>query len=264
MKPIQSYLQAAASRGEAYSNASGYGYRHGDGGGYAANLPAKNTKPSWASAGGSSAMNSIGDAPVSDPYIITVTAGTTVTTGTVVNIFFANSALGGFQYSTADLALANASGPGWYRGTYYPATNISISTAFANYQQLLQQSQTKPFQIGKTLLIAAAGNNIPLQVSSPIIYSEQYANGSQANKPLIFVYDISQQIQTQTVNKNTYTIDGNTQLAFTLQSSTGTASVTSLYVYPTIEVNTSAALTGNTVVNSYSAPTSPLSAVMIR
>ena len=258
MKPITSYLQSAAQRGERFSNASGYR----NGAGQFQGMPAKG---GFQYAGGANA--SIGDTPVSAPYIINVTATSSVALGSQVNLFFANNYLNSPVASTTPTAPPV---PTWYNGSLYlqgsgAAGLIIISSGFSNssYQQLLQQSTTKPFQIGKTLYVSTSGQLTSQQVTSPITYSEQYANGSQATKPLIFVYDISQQITTQTVNKEIYSIDGNTSLQISIQTS-GVANSFSLYIYPTIEVNTSAALTGNTVVNSYSAPTSPLSAVMIR
>jgi hypothetical protein len=229
------YLQAAANRGQNFSNASGYRNVTGDG--------APDKRSGWASATGQG-MSTVGSQPTSAPYIITVTAASTITTATTITLFFANGVLNGGSGSFSG-------------GVWTPQAGITVSTSFGNttYQQLLVQSQLKPFVIGKTLLIGATGTNYITQVTTPINFVEIYADGSQANKPLIFIYDQYQQISTQTTNVMQYTIDGNAGLQFTQQpAGTNTTAVTQIYLYPLMSVDTTAALNGATVVNSYGAP----------
>jgi hypothetical protein len=232
MKP-SNYLQAAATRGQNFSNASGYRNAAG------ASLPVK--RSGWAAASGAAAQ--MGAQPTSSPYIITITATSAITAATTITLFFANGTLNG--------------GAGTFSsGVWTPTAGITVSTSFGNttYQQLLVQSQLKPFVIGKTLLVASAGQNQVAQVTTPITFSEIYADGSQANKPLIFVYDQYQQITTQTTNVMQFTIDGNAGLQFIQQPVGSTSAITQIYLYPLLSVDTTAALNGNTVVNQYGAP----------
>jgi hypothetical protein len=226
------YLQAAATRGQGFSNASGY--RN------AAGMSVPSTRSGWSNAQGG---HMVGAQPTSAPYIITVTATSVITTATTITLFFANGTLNG--------------GVGTFSaGVWTPVSGITVSTSFGNttYQQLLVQSQLKPFVIGKTLLVAAAGQNQVAQVTTPITFTEIYADGSQANKPLIFVYDQYQQITTQTTNVMQFTVDGNAGLQFIQQAVGSTPAITQLYLYPLMSVDTTAALNGATVVNKYGAP----------
>ena len=232
MKP-SNYLQAAATRGQNFSNAAG-GFRNAAG----ASLPTK--RSGWAAASGAGAQ--MGSQPASAPFIITVTATSVITTAQTFNLFFANGVLNG--------------GSGTFSaGSWTPVSGITVSSAIATttYQQLLVQSQLKPFVIGKTMLIAT-GTNYIAQITNPINFSETYADGRQAFLPLIFVYDQYQQITSQTTNVMQYTIDGNAGLQFTQQATGGASATTTIYLYPLLSVDTTAALNGQTVVNQYGAP----------
>jgi len=227
------YLQAAANRGQNFSNATG-GFKNAAG----ASLPTK--RSGWAAASGATAQ--MGSQPTSAPYIITVTATSVISTATQFTLFFANGTLNG--------------GSGTFTsGNWSPVSGITVSSAIANttYQQLLVQSQLKPFVIGKTMLIAT-GTNYITQITTPINFSETYADGRQNFLPLIFVYDQYQQITSQTTNVMQYTIDGNAGLQFTQQPTGGATSTTTIYLYPLLSIDTTGALNGQAVVNQYGAP----------
>jgi len=249
MREIKSYLQAASQRGEKFNNSIG-GFKNAAG---LVGAPSRNAM--WKGATGSTAPASMGSAPTSKPFIITVTAASTVLQ-TNITLFFANSAIYGYVYASDAAALANASGPGFFAGAYYPAAGIKVTTSFATYQQLLVQSQSKPFQIGKTMYLASSGANTTGQVNTPINFQQQYANGSQFVEPLIFVYDPNQQVNTQTINTESYTIDGNAGLVFTQLAAGSTGAVTNIYLYPTLTADISNALDGQNGINTYSAPPS--------
>ena len=116
MRP-SNYLQAAATRGQNFSNASGYRNAAG------ASLPVK--RSGWAAASGASAQ--MGSQPTSSPYIITITATSAITTATPITLFFANGTLNG--------------GTGQFvSGVWYPSGTsgsptrggISVATSFGN------------------------------------------------------------------------------------------------------------------------------------
>lgn len=238
---MTNYLQAAANRGQNFSNATG-GFKNAAG----ASLPTK--RSGWAAAGGATAQ--MGSQPTSAPFILTVTATSVISTATTFTLFFANGTLNG--------GAGQFSAGSWYPlGTSGSPTSggITVSSAIANtsYQQLLVQSQLKPFVIGKTMLIAT-GTNYIAQITNPINFSETYADGRQAFLPLIFVYDQYQQITSQTTNVMQYTIDGNAGLQFTQQPTGGATSTTTIYLYPLLSIDTTGALNGQAVVNQYGAP----------
>ncbi len=248
----ESYLRQAQGRGERYSNAVGNRFN-------AAGVGTATPNRMWNQAAGAP----MGEMPTSSPYILTISAASN-TAQTTISLFFANKNVNGFQYASDAAGLANASGPGFYLGSWYPAAGIKVTSNFETYQQLLIESQTNRFQIGKTLLIAASGADTISQVQTPINYTRKFPNGSTRQDALIFVFDIAQQIQSQTVNKDAYILDGNSGLDFTLLAAGAAGSVNKLFVYPTINFDPSQALVGGSALNSYSAPQSPLSPVVIR
>ena len=249
MKP-SNYLQAAANRGQSFSNATGNyknaaGYMN-IGGKPGASLP--QTRSGWSNAAGTA---TVGSAPTSSPYIITVTATSSLAAATTIQLFFANGTLNG--------ASGLFSAGSWYplatAATALGAITVTSGLPNTTYQQLLIQSQLKPFTIGCTQLIAPSGANNTLQVTSPMTFTELYADGSQAQKPLIFIYDQYQQQTTITTNTMEYTVDGNGGLLFTQQlNAQATAAVTNIYLYPKTQVSITGALNGNPVIQNQGAP----------
>jgi hypothetical protein len=233
------YLQAAANRGQKFSNAAG-NYKNAIG------MSAPNKASGWTNAGGTA---TVGSAPTSSPYVITVTATSALAAATTIQLFFANGTLNG--------ASGLFVGGNWYplatSATALGAITVTSGLPNVTYQQLVVQSQQKPFTVGCTQLIAAAGTNAALQVTSPMSFTEFYADGKNVSSPLIFIYDQYQQQTTITTNTLAYTIDGNAGLLFTQQLTSVTA-VTNVYLYPQTQVSITGALNGSPVVQSNSAP----------
>jgi len=245
MKP-SNYLQAAANRGQSFSNSAG-NYRNSMGRNAAgASLPVQ--RSGWSNAGGTA---QVGSAPTSSPFIITVTATSSLAAATTIQLFFANGVLNG----ASGLFVAGAWYPLATAATALGAITVTSGLSNVTYQQLLIQSQLKPFTIGCTQLIAPSGANNTLQVTSPMTFSELYADGSQAQKPLIFIYDQYQYQTTITTSTLEYTIDGNGGILFTQQTNPqATAAVTNIYLFPKTQVSITGALNGSAVVQNQSAP----------
>jgi hypothetical protein len=172
-----------------------------------------------------------GNAPTSQPYIITIT-----NTGSATSNF---DVLGSFE----KLGTATFSNGNLVSGT----TTISSGVPNVTYQQMLYQFQTNPFSVGLTYIQSTNAS----QLLEVISVNTRDANGNLAQKSLTPVIDPYQNQTTVLAMRQGYRIDGYTKLV--INSILGSATV-KLYLYPSDNINISRSLAGRPASREFSSP----------
>lgn len=239
MSEISKYIShQAKSVRNGNMNAAG-GFRNAGG-----NIPAQYTgRQMWQGASGAAmapqaapAAQQQGMVPTSSPYVLTIS---NASAGAIANF----DIFGALTYLNT--------GIGTWSGGSWTYNNVTVSSALAgtSYQQLLGQSQNKPFGVGQTMLQISSGSNA--QLTQPVNFSVTDASGENYAKPLIFTYNQYQNVQTQVTNYNNYIIDGNTKLTF---SSIQASVVFQVFIYPYVLVDTTNSLVSANVLQQYANP----------
>lgn len=181
-------------------------------------------------------MNATGDgstARASSPYAVTVTS---TSNAAVLNF----DVLGAYQY------INNA---GFDAAGSLVIGSITISSAIPNvsYRELLYQSMNSPFSVGQTYI----NSTVAAQIIVPFSIVTKDASGSVVQVPTVPVTDPYQFQTNALVINSPYRIDGFTKLTFTQVLPN---SATSIFWYPSDNVNTARTLSGQTAVKSYGDP----------
>ena len=164
----------------------------------------------------------------SQPYIITLQNTTGSAVSSVV-IFSAYTAL----YST----------------NFGISTSIVVSSGIPNttYQQLLGQSQLKPFSVGMTYIQSSTTG----QILQALSLTTRDANGNTSTQPLVPVVDPYQNQTDSVTLVHPFIIDAFTSI--TINSVAANCTV-NFYFYPQENVNQARALAGNHVPTASGAP----------
>jgi hypothetical protein len=165
---------------------------------------------------------------VSDPYVIQYT------NGTLLNV---TAVLFGYNDFFGDVA-----------GNFGNPTITVTSLQGGTYSRLLAQSNNKFFKIGKWRFQSASAG----QLSQTLTLTHYDANGKQYSTPLnLSIMRDAYQFQSDILDvTKTVTVDGNTQINFTLLA--GATLVISMF--PVSVVSGKAVLNGGTSLNSARAP----------
>ena len=238
---VEKYLGEARNGIGANFNNAGGNFRNATGGQISA-MKAGNSQ--WAGATGAP-MNGAA-MPTSQPYILQIS---NASAGAVANfdIFGANQYLYG--------------GYGTFSTGTWTYQNVTVSSFIANttYQQLLSQSKDQPFVIAQTSLQVISGSNSVL--TQPATFTVTNQDGTSYSQPLIFQYNEFQNITTKVSNYTQFVINGNSKLTF---SSIAGLSVLQVLLYPATVLDTTAALYGGSVAQSYGNPKTNQQSVIIK
>jgi hypothetical protein len=189
-------------------------------------------------------------APVSQPYIVTVSnaSATTVSNFDILGAYnyinastMASTPAGTVTFSSGNLVSVNTGGAG-------TGFAITVSSGIANvtYQQFLYQSMNSPFSVGMTYIQTTTAN----QLVQPIVVNTQDANGNQALKTLVVTIDPYQQQTGVVAVKQLYRIDGYTKLTFSVLAS----AVVTFQFYPADNINLARGLSGRPASRQFSKP----------
>jgi hypothetical protein len=184
-------------------------------------------------------------APVSQPYIITVSNAS----ATSVSNF---DVLGAYQY------LQNT---GFNQATgNLTISGITISSGIANvtYQQFLYQSMNSPFSVGMTYIQSIGGSQA--QITQPMNLTTQDANGNQATKAIIIVIDPYQQQTGVVAVKQLFRIDGYTKLTI---ATVLPSVVFQIQFYPADNINLARGLSGRPASSQFAKPNIVKSSVTV-
>jgi hypothetical protein len=184
-------------------------------------------------------------APVSQPYIITVS---NVSAASVSNF----DVLGAYQYIN-NSGFSNVTGN-------LTISGITISSGIANvtYQQFLYQSMNSPFSVGMTYIQSIGGSQS--QITQPMNLTTQDANGNQATKAIIIVIDPYQQQTGVVAVKQLYRIDGYTKLTI---ATVLPSVVFQIQFYPADNINLARGLSGRPASAQYAKPNIVKSSVTV-
>jgi hypothetical protein len=189
-------------------------------------------------------------APVSQPYIVTVT-NASATAISNFDILGAYQYLGGGIMSTAVPAATsstfNSSGSLVISSTVNYSVTISSGISNVTYQQFLYQSMNSPFSVGMTYIQTSSST----QLTTPIVVNTSDANGNQALKTLVITIDPYQQQTGVVAVKQLFRIDGYTKL--TLSTLVASAVVTFQF-YPADNINLARGLAGRPASRQFSKP----------
>lgn len=191
----------------------------------------------WNAAAGVNVQNN--GMPTSPPFILRV-SNASIGDVSNVDLFLANKYLGS-SYSS-----------NWSNGSL-TINSVTISSNIANttYEEFLQQTKDNPFIISQSKLSYSSGSSSSAQLTTPITWGYQDASGATQGFPLIFDFNITQNITTQTVNLQSYGINGKTYLRIpTVYAS----SVFLVYLYPSTVLDPSNALGGMNVQQQFANP----------
>jgi hypothetical protein len=179
------------------------------------------------------AVGGQGQAPQSQPYIITISNAS----ATSVSNF---DVLGAYTYINST---------GFLNGNL-TLSGVTISSAISNvnYQQFLYQSMNQPFTVGLTYIESV---NVATQITQTFTLNTQDANGNQMLRTIVPTIDPYQQQSTIVAVKQLYAIDGFTKITFTTIAA---SCVFRLHFYPASNVNLAGGLTGAPVTQSYGNP----------
>jgi len=175
----------------------------------------------------------------SQPYIITVSnASATQING--FNIWGAATYIGGSN------SIAGAS---WSAGSL-TISGVTLTSAISNmtYFEMLQQSNTSPFTVGRTYLASVSGS--ASQVIQPLSINTKDSNGNFAGKVLPSPLSPNQYQPGVYENRMPYRIDGLTTVGISILAS----AVFQIYFYPSFTVNLARTLGEQNLGRSFAAP----------
>lgn len=149
----------------------------------------------------------------------------------------------------------------WWAANYLGSTfsagsltisGVTLSAAMNNtgitYYNMLQQSLTNNFTVGKTYLTMITGSNA--QITQPISIYTQDINGNTAGKLLPTPLSPFQFQSSAIENNFAYRIDSNTAVRMTILASV----VFQIYFYPSFTLNMARALGDNAIGRSFAPP----------
>ena len=177
--------------------------------------------------GGDGTMNTGAGAPTSQPYIITLSNTTT-------NDITSNIVGKAFQNITA-------SSNGVQTGMTY-----TMGISGVTYLEFLYQQLNKPFVVGMTYIDSSSAS----QALKTLLLKVRDANGNEQAKTLVPTIDPYQQQTDIVALRQVFKWDGFTSVTIDVSAS----SFTTLYFYPSENVNISRGLAGNSVARQYGNP----------
>ena len=187
----------------------------------------------FSNAGGHAyAGGGMGSIPTSQPYIITVTSATGVSSSNF-------EVLGSYEY------VNNA---GFSNGSL-TISGVTIASGIANitYQEMLYQFMQNPFSVGLTYYQSGTTN----QVLETVSVNTRDANGNEAQKTLVPTVDPYQQQSDIVAMRYGYRIDGFTKLI--IRNILANATV-KIYMYPSDNINLARGLSGSPVSKQFGNP----------
>jgi len=125
--------------------------------------------------------------------------------------------------------------------------SITMGSGSVTYAEFLFQTQQQPFTVGLTYLQSTNTS----QILTAFTLQHKEATGRLCQDPIIPVFDPYQNLQTMTITKRLFTVDGNTMLTFNTIYASATLNV---YLYPSNKINIRNGLLGASVESAYANP----------
>lgn len=168
-----------------------------------------------------------GNTPTSDPYVLSYE--NTTTNDVTAVLFGYNDVFGATNFGN-------------------PSAVVIVNEQGGTYGRLVSQSQNKAFKIGKWRF--QSSSTAQLQITVTIKHTD--ANGKQYTTPMnLSVLKDAYQFQSDVLDiTKPITVDGNTQLSFTLKASTTLV----ISMFPVAVLSEKAKLNGGHTLNSARAP----------
>ena len=175
-----------------------------------------------------------GEGKISDPYVIQIT--NTPVGGDTPSTYQGDVFVGNSYSRRAQSNFGNDS-----------HITLSMATVGITYIEWLSQSESQPFEVGRTMVVSAISN----QIEQPVSIRHRDASGKRQDHVLSPLVDPYQNLTDRIIDDYNYTFDGYTEFLINFNSTTGTIF---LRLYPTKKYVATQIVAGKNPVPEYKEP----------